>query len=367
MPRVNRTRVVALALAALLGATFVVHPAAALQSVALPRPQEAGGNGGGVIDRVLVRVGDRAILHSDFEAQLQDRLDAVAAQIPQEQIDAQMPVLRMQLMVGLVQEAILEMQADELGISANANEIDRAIANIRESNGFLDDSLWQQALAESGLTESELREQIAGSIVQTRMIQQEISRQVFVSRSEIAEYYEANQDDFTDPEEVLYQQIVFAYQGADRAPVRERAENALAELRAGISLTAVGNKYAVPGTDVVQDASSASWVSPEDIQPEVRQVIEGLTPLTYSDIVEGRFGYHIIQLMDRKEGRVVPLEEASNDIRSLLTDQKMGVQLDKYIDDLVDQVSLEIYAEEFTELPQALSEGIQGAPTGPSR
>jgi peptidyl-prolyl cis-trans isomerase SurA len=327
------------------------------------RPQ---GNDGGVIDRVLVRVGDRAILYSDFEAQLQDRLNAVAAQIPQAQIDAQLPMLRMELMRGLVEEAMLEMRAEELGIEASPNDVDRAIANIRESNGLQDDTQWEQALAQSGLTEAQLREQAAGSIVQQRMMQQEIMRRVFVSTREIANYYEEHQADFSEPEQVLYQQIIFVYQGADRAPVRERAENALTELRAGISLSAVGNKYAQQG-DLVQGADEATWISPEDIQPEVRAAVETLTPLSYSDLIEGRYGYHIIQLMDRREGKTRSLEEVSGEIRALLTDRKIGEELGQYTKELMQDVSLEVYADEFKDLPDAWAEENQGAPAGTPR
>jgi len=358
----------ALALAAAIGALTVVQPASAMQvgqsaQGGIPSPLGAAPANTGVIDRVLVRVSGRAILYSDFEAQLQDRLNVIAAQVTQEQIDAQLPLLRMSLMVGLVQEAVMEIRAEDLGIGADPNEIDRAIQNIRETNGLLDDNQWSQALAQSGLTEAQLRENIAGSIVQQRMVQQEIQRQVFVSQREVATYYDEHPEDFTEPEQVLYQQIILVYQGADRAPVRERAENALTELRAGISLSAVGNKYATP-SDVVQDAAEATWVAPEDIQEEVRQVINELSPLTYSEIVEGRYGYHIIQLMDRKEGRLAPLDEAAGGIRNFLTDQKMTVKLDEYTAEIIDNVNLEIYAEEFADLRNALQAEVPGAPGG---
>jgi len=357
----------AVALAAAIGALAVVQPASAMQAgqsaQGIPSPLGVAPANTGVIDRVLVRVSGRAILYSDFEAQLQDRLNVIAAQVTQEQIDAQLPLLRMSLMVGLVQEAVMEIRADDLGIGADPNEIDRAIQNIREANSFLDDNQWAQALAQSGLTEAQLRENIAGSIVQQRMVQQEIQRQVFVSQREVATYYEEHPQEFTEPEQVLYQQIILVYQGADRAPVRERAENALTELRAGISLSAVGNKYATP-SDVVQDAAGASWVAPEDIQEEVRAVIDALTPLTYSEIVEGRYGYHIIQLMDRKEGRLAPLDEAAGGIRNFLMDQKMTVKLDEYTAEIINDVSLEIYAEEFADLRNALQAEVPGAPGG---
>jgi parvulin-like peptidyl-prolyl isomerase len=319
---------------------------------------------GGIIDRVLVRIDGRAILYSDFEAQWSDQLVAISSQFSQEQIDAQSPLLRLQMMIGMAQGIILELRAEDLGIVANVNDIDRAILSVRETNGYTDDAVWAQALAEGGMTEPMLRERFASTLVQQRMMSQEITRRVFVSPRERQAYYEQNQNTFVEPEQVLYQQLIFVYTGADRAPVRERADNALTELRAGISLTAVGNKYATPNVDVVQDASQASWIAPEDLQPQILATVNNLTPLDYSEVVEGTFGYHIIQLMDRKDGRIVLFEEVSGYIDGVLQDQKMGIELQKYTADLMQNASIEIYAEEFTDLLKVWAEGIEGAPTG---
>ena len=373
--RRNMRRAVATAMIVAFGLTAGASLAAASpapsqqassqQTAGVPQT-EVDDTGGGIIDRVLLRVSGRAILYSEFEARLQDQLNAIGGQIPQEQIDAQLPHLRQRLMQAMIDEAMLEQRAEELDIRADPNDVDRAIMSIREDNDLLDDNAWMQALAQNGLTEAMMREQAARSIVQQRMMMQEISRQVFVSRREVATYYETNMNQFTEPEQVLYQQIVFAYSGADRSAERELAENALTELRAGVSLTAVGNKYKRP-QDVVQDAASASWVAPEDIQPEIRAIIEALTPLSYSDVVEGRFGFHIIQLMDRKEGRTLPLEEVEGGIHDLLTNQKMGARLEEYSSELIKAASLEIYAEEFADIRSLWSEEPEGGATGTPR
>ena len=361
-----RARLALLVAVFLLLATGAQPAAAAQQAGRVAAAPQAGLTPamGGIIDRVLVRIDGRAILYSDFEAQWSDQLVAISSQFSQEQIDAQSPLLRLQMMIGMAQGIILELRAEDLGIVANVNDIDRAILSVRETNGYTDDAVWAQALAEGGMTEPMLREQFASTLVQQRMMSQEITRRVFVSPRERQAYYEQNQNTFVEPEQVLYQQLIFVYTGADRAPVRERADNALTELRAGISLTAVGNKYATPNVDVVQDASQASWIAPEDLQPQILATVNNLTPLDYSEVVEGTFGYHIIQLMDRKDGRIVLFEEVSGYIDGVLQDQKMGIELQKYTADLMQNASIEIYAEEFTDLLKVWAEGIEGAPTG---
>ena len=168
------TLVAGLSLLVTLPSVGVAQQSGALSQVELGRQM------GGIIDSVLVRIDGRAILYSEFETQWGDQLTAISSQFTQAQVDAQTPVLRMQMMVGMAQGIMLELHAEDLGIVADVNDIDRAIVNMRESNGLADDAAWAQALTQNGITEAMLREQAASSIVQQRMMMQEITRKVFV-------------------------------------------------------------------------------------------------------------------------------------------------------------------------------------------
>jgi len=368
MPRPGSLRQFVAAVALLLGTTLAVGGTSAAVA------QNAGGQvrlpgavapQGGIIDQILVRVNGAPILYSDFEAQWAEMLTNIATQLPQDQIDAQLAVLRMSVMVAMVEELMIEQRAEELGFAAGANDIDRAVMAMREQYGLLEDGAWQQALTENGLSEAGLRESFARNIVQSRMINAEIQRQVVVSNREVASYYEDNIDEFTEPAQVLYQQLLWLVPAnTDAAPVRAQAEAALAELRSGVSLSAVGDKYEAFH---VQDAASASWMSPNDLRPEILDTINTLTPLSYSDVVETPGGLLIMQLMDRKETQVQPPEAVAQQIRVLLQDRKSQEKFQEYSNSLFVEASIDILAPEFDELTTAWAATKQGAAVGPSR
>jgi parvulin-like peptidyl-prolyl isomerase len=216
------------------------------------------------------------------------------------------------------------------------------------------------------MTEADLRVEFSRGIVMQRVMV-EITRNVLVSEREAVAYYEQNIDQFTSPEQVLFGQIIFVFRGADRAPIRERAEQALAELRAGGSLSAVGAKYAIPPNDQVLAPDAASWLSPNDLQPHVAATLAEMTPMSYSEIVEGPFGYSILQLLDRRESTTRPYEEAAQDVKTTLQDRKTSERLDGFFKELLRDAYIEVYAEEFEQLPAILQTENDGAPTGPSR
>ena len=58
------------------------------------------------------------------------------------------------------------------------DEVDRAIMNIREQNGLLDDDRWLEALTENGITEAQLREQIRVSVEEQRAKQRDLVREM---------------------------------------------------------------------------------------------------------------------------------------------------------------------------------------------
>ena len=349
-------------LGVLLGLLTVATPPAARAAQAA-QGQAVGAPSllqGGLIDAIIVRVNGVSILYSEFEAEWQDRLAAIASQIPQAQIDAQAHQLRLTMLAGLIEGLMFEQAAEEIGIVADPNEVDRGIARVREDNGLVDDNLWRQALAQNGLTEATMREQIASQIVRQRLMFQEITRQVFVTGREAQRYYEEHVGDFTEPEQVAFQQLIILAAG-DMEAARQKAENARRELQAGVSLSAVASKYGGQATD----ATEVTYMSPDDLVPEVAAALEELTPLSYSPLI-GRagVGYFIVQLMDRKEERVLTFEEASEEIKAVLTDRKMGDKLEEFTRLLRQRAFVEVLSEEFADVESIWTEAPQGAPTG---
>jgi peptidyl-prolyl cis-trans isomerase C len=61
-----------------------------------------------------------------------------------------------------------------------------------------------------------------------------------------------------------------------------------------------------------------------------------------SGIVTTQFGYHIIKVVDHKPGRVIPLEEASPQIKQFLGEQKKQQHSEAYIDALKKKSKIEV-------------------------
>ncbi len=301
---------------------------------------------GGLIDRILVRVNGEAILYSEFDAVFSVQLAAIEGRVSPEELEAQLPQLRMAQLAGMIDELMVQQRAGDLGITADANDIDRALANLMEANGITSQEQLEQLLAADGMSLAELRESIRDNLIRSRLLYDQVQRQLFVSEREIVDYYETNMNDFTQPAQVMFQQVIFMFQeGSANEEMLRVAQAAVAELRGGVSVSAVAGKY-----EGAQLVAGGDWVPIEDLQPSIAAAVEGMMPNTYSDPIEGRFGYHVIQLMDLREEVIQPLEDVEMEIRNILTQRKSADRLEDYVSELRAISHLEVFDPEFADV-----------------
>jgi peptidyl-prolyl cis-trans isomerase C len=133
------------------------------------------------------------------------------------------------------------------------------------------------------------------------------------SPDEMAAYYQAHPEQFQAPEQVHVKHIIVA--------TKEAAEKAMAELDTGRSFEAVAQ-------EMNMDASQArggdiGWYPRGRLVPEFENTAFALQKGDVSDIVQTRFGFHIIKLEDRRAASVRPFEEVEEAVR-LQTIQAMA-------------------------------------------
>jgi peptidyl-prolyl cis-trans isomerase SurA len=251
-----------------------------------------------MLDGIIVKVDNQIILKSDVEG-------IVAQEVARANGKPLPPDLRCKVLQNLVLSKLMIARA----------EVDSVTVEDKRVNGELDRRMnyfVQQVGSEKKLEElynkpvrvlkEELRQQVRDQLVQQEM-QDKIAGKVSVTPREVKEYFEKIPKDSLPyySTEVEVGQIVIPAQVNDKA--KQAAIAQLNEIRgriqAGESFEELAKKYSQdPGSGA--QGGYLGFFKKGDLVPEYEAASRKLEPGQMSPIVESQFGFHLIQLIERK-------------------------------------------------------------------
>ncbi|MDP2018702.1 peptidylprolyl isomerase [Hydrogenophaga sp.] len=166
---------------------------------------------------------------------------------------------------------------------------------------------------------------------------------------ECRRHYEAHKPRFVVGQALHVRHILFAVTpGVPVNALAQRAEAALLELsRQGVS----ADRFAQLAGELSNCPSSAQggdlgWITPQDCAPELAKALflqndaiqaVGLHPR----LVHSRFGLHIVEVLERQEGRLPDFTELQAQIGARLALQSQATALRQYMQLLVGQAQVE--------------------------
>jgi peptidyl-prolyl cis-trans isomerase SurA len=287
-----------------------------------------------VLNRIVLRVNDRIATLRDYE---QRREDMVREILRREQDPQERQRLISQagesVFANLFSELLLESRADQLGIEIGDAQVDAAVAQLKENYNIKTDQEFQAALAQSGLTEQQLRAQLRNTLRVQEVRGREVQGRVNVDEEDLRRYYRKNLEQFRQPEQVQLREVVVLEEGG--APAEERpgiAAEIRSKVAAGTSLADAVKDYAAKG--VTSNVIELGWVSPGDLDKNLETAVWKLPKGAVSDPVEARGGLHLAQVIDRRESRVPPFSEVAEAIRAREQERVFREEVTKYMVEL---------------------------------
>ncbi|NTU96967.1 MAG: peptidylprolyl isomerase [Chlorobiaceae bacterium] len=250
-----------------------------------------------VADRIVAVVGNEIILKSEIDGrELMTRM-----QYPQLANDKG---LARSILEGVIDQKIILAKAkidsvgvDENAINSAANDRFRSLSARFPSKGEMEARFGKSAAGIKEQIKQELRNQ---QLVET--LRRKKSAGVLVSNSEVESFYKENRDQLPDlPLEVSVSQIVkYPEVSAEvKAEAMGKIRLLQEELKSGADFAELARKYS-------QDPGSAKlggdlgYSRKGEFIPSFEAAAYALREGQVSDVVETRFGYHLIQLLNKE-------------------------------------------------------------------
>ena len=308
-----------------------------------------------ILEQILVKVNEDIITKTDLEARQIEVLRQRTQQMSDEELKKAIADVTPDLLVSAVDEVLLLQRGKELGYKVTEEQFKRVIENIRKENKLESDEQFAAALKQEGLSIEQLRKNLEKQMVIRQVQDVEVFGKLGISDDEAQAYYNTHTTEFTTAASLTLRELLVAVKtdgksinvAADGA-AKEKAENAVKRARAGEAFTALVAEL----SDAPSKANGGvvGPLSPEELDPGVRKLIEGLKPGGVTDVFRTSTGYAFLQLESVTAPVVKTFEAARDDIAQKVYEGKRQAEFSKYLIKLRGDAIIEWKNEEMRKL-----------------
>ena len=217
-------------------------------------------------------------------------------------------MLKGQAVQFLVQRVEFAQQAAELGIEVTPEDVDERLGELKEQFFPGDDGTFEEQLAEQGLTEDQIKDDLEAQIISERLFE-EVTKDVTVAEEEIQAFYDENPEQFGVPPSRDVRHILVTK--------KARAEELHAELEAGADFDELAKDNSLdPGS---KDQGGRLTIRQGETVEEFDEFSFSADTGELSELIKTQFGWHLIEVLtDVVPEDVSPLDDVASFIETQL-------------------------------------------------
>ena len=206
-----------------------------------------------------------------------------------EQLEQQFQREKRSLLRTMIQTKMLAQRAEEFGISANIEgDVTNVIEEMRKSAGIPNLEILDQVLQEQGSSLEDYRQSLSQRLTIDSLLQQFVYSKLTLLTPEIEAYYQEHLEEYTEKAQVELKELLFLTEGEDKARLKEKAEDVLAQLRAGASFEELAEQYS-DGPTAARGGDIGSFKQ-GSMSPLIEEVAFQLKEGEISGIIETDYG-----------------------------------------------------------------------------
>ena len=260
--------------------------------------------------------------------------------------DSQVLGIKKEVLEGLIAAELLYQESQRKGIKVEEAAINEQLETLRKR--FPSEDEFKGALIKMNLSEAEVKSQIKRGLTIEQLITEQFVEKVTVSGTEVKGYYDSHPDSFKQPEQVQASHILIKVdpeaEESQRAAARKKIEEIQQKLREGEDFAALAKAFS-EGPSSAKGGDLGYFRRGQMLKP-FEEAAFALRPGEVSEVVETRFGYHLIKVMDKKPETAIPYEDIKEKVEQYLKDMKARQEVDLYVKKLKENAEVERFLTE---------------------
>ena len=310
--------------------------AGAIVGFLFPVLLHAGGTGK-VVDEIIARVNNDISTLSDYQkadAQMRQEAQQDCQGCAQEKINDMVAQGQKNLLRDLIDQSLLVQRAKDMGISADTDVIKR-LDMIRQQNQLPSMEALQKAVESQGISWEDYKQQMRNSLLQQKVIQQEVGPDVKIGQDEVKKYYDAHQNEFVKPEEVDLATIFFSTENKtpqEADAIKKKAEAIVQRLKAGEDFGKLAQKFSEGTT--ANEGGEVGVFKRGQLSPDIEKLVFSMKKGDSTDVLPAPNGLQILHVNEHFETGLQPLSKEENEIENDIYSEKIQPAMRKYLTQL---------------------------------
>jgi peptidyl-prolyl cis-trans isomerase C len=329
-----------------------------LLALALPLTLQAK-----VLDRTVATVNGQAIMLSEFQRNADPILDQFKKSSPAvEQTPERIADIKKRVLDQMIDDRLLVQEAKKKTIHISQLEVDDGVKKVRTR--FNSEDEFNKEMEKEGMNTDDFRKHIQDQLSTIKLIDQEVKAKVPPpGDDEIKQLFDTLDAIVKDkpipgshtPSEIeelkslakaverrfgerararhILVRVAPNASKEDKDAALKKIKEVQARLKKGDDFSELASKYSDdPGSK--DRGGDLGYFSRGDMVPAFDKAAFALDVGQTSDIVQTDFGYHIIQLQEKKAAGKMALDEIKDDLREYLFQQRGAKRFESYVKDL---------------------------------
>ncbi len=278
-----------------------------------------------VLDRIVAVINDEVITLSELKAAVALAKSSLKDKPGGEGRSA---ISKKKILNDLIKEKLIKQAADKVGIEVSEEEIDNAVKEIKDQNGFSQRELLL-ALAGSGLTYEEYRARLKEQIRSVKFMDMRFRSRIDIKPDEVDNYYRQHLEEFYGPPS--YRISLIFIDGTDKAAMKERMEKVERGIARKKPFAELARLYS--DDESASSGGDLGYVKAGELDEDLERAILSLSIGQVSPPIKKPEGIYFVKFVEYRPGEPAPLKEVRGQIYRKLFDRTYNEMVESWFEE----------------------------------